>query len=140
MSAQSPTDATESTFYHPDLFVVPSDGSKPYLLGYQCESCSKIWFPRVDMCPNCWSKTKQITLSRTGKLYSFTTIRVGPKTIKPPYVIGYIDLPENLRIFAQIAIAPEKVKIGMDLEVTDGVIRLDNNDKPVVSYKFKAID
>lgn len=136
----SEQDTSETTFFHPDLFVVPTDGEKPYLLGYKCESCGKVWFPRLDTCPNCWSNTKQIKLSKTGKLYSYSVIHVGPKEIKAPYVIGYVDLPENLRVFAQIKIDQDKVKCGMDVEVTDGPIRLEENGTRVISYMFKPVD
>lgn len=130
----------ELSFYHPDLFVIPENGEKPYLLGYQCQSCGKIWFPKVIPCPNCWSEDiVQIGLSKVGKLYSYSTVHIGQKGIKTPYVIGYIDLPENVRVFAQLDINPAELIIGMDVEVSSGVIRVDANGNKTLSYKFKAI-
>ncbi len=131
----------ETIFFHPDLFVVPENSEAPYLIGYHCEGCGKVWFPKVEICPNCWSeKIGQNPLSKVGKLYSYSIIHVGQKGIKAPYVIGYVDMPENVRIFAQLEIDPAQLKIGMDLQVTSGIIRVDENGKPVLSYKFKPIE
>jgi benzoylsuccinyl-CoA thiolase BbsA subunit len=127
----------ENDFFHPDLLVMSNNNEAPYLLGFKCEKCSKIWFPKVERCPSCWNNIMhQIPLSRVGKLYSYSVIHIGQKGIKTPYVIGYVDLPENIRIFAQIDIDPKELKIDMDVEMTVGLIRV--IEKPVLSYKFKA--
>jgi len=141
MSEQVITDAKEPDFFHPDLFVVPTDGGAPYLLGYQCGDCGKVWFPKLDICPECWTGLKQIALSRTGKLYSYSIIHVGQRGIKSPYAVGYVDLMDNVRIYAQLAIPLEQIKLGMDVEVIEGVVRLDKNGDPaMVSYMFKAVE
>ncbi len=135
-----PATNQEYEFYHPDLFVMPENGAKPYLLGYLCQKCGKTWFPKAVPCPECWSEDIiQIPLSRVGKLYSYSTVHVGQKGIQTPYVIGYVDLPENVRVFAQLDMEPAELKIGMDVEVTAGVTRVDPNGVKTVSYKFKAV-
>ena len=141
MSGQPTTDTNEPVFFHPDLFVVPTDGKAPYLLGSKCDECGKVWFPKLELCPDCWSKLKQIPLSRTGKLYSYSIIHVGQRGIKSPYAIGYVDFPEDVRIYAQLAIPHDKIKSGMGVEVTQGVVRLDKNGNPIMlSYMFKAVE
>lgn len=141
MKGQPATDTSQPVFFHPDLFVIPTDGKAPYLLGSRCDECGKVWFPKLEVCPNCWSKLEQIPLSRTGKLYSYSIIHIGQKGIKSPYVIGYVDFPENVRVFAQIAIPHEKLRIGMGVEVIEGVVRLDKDGNPaMVSYMFKAVE
>lgn len=137
---EKPANVQEQIFFHPDLFAAPENGEKPCLWGYRCRGCGKTWFPKVVPCPDCWSEdVVQIALSKVGKLYSYSTIHVGQKGIKTPYVIGYVDLPENVRIFAQLDIDPAGLKIGMDVEVTSGVIRVDANGTKTMSYKFKAV-
>lgn len=141
MSGQPISEVNEPTFFHPDLFVVPSDGKPPYLLGYKCEECGKVWFPKIDICPECWTNLNQIALSRIGKLYSYSIIHVGQRGIKSPYAVGYVDFPENVRIYAQLAIPHEKIKLGMDVGVVDGVVRFDKNGNPtMISYMFKAVE
>ena len=140
MSGQPITETNEPVFFHPDLFVVPTDGKAPYLLGYTCEACKKTWFPKLDICPDCWADLKQISLSK-GKLYSYSIIHVGQRGIKSPYAVGYVDFPENVRIYAQLAIPHEKIKLGMDVEVVEGVVRIDKSGNPtVMSYMFKAVE
>ncbi|WP_206811708.1 Zn-ribbon domain-containing OB-fold protein [Paradesulfitobacterium ferrireducens] len=141
MSEQILVDASGPTFFHPDLFVVPADGEAPYLLGYKCEDCGKVWFPKLEICPECWTDLKQIRLSRTGKLYSYSIIHVGQRGIKAPYAVGYVDFPENVRIYAQLAIPHDQIKLGMDVEVVQGVVRMDKNGDPaMISYMFKAVE
>jgi uncharacterized OB-fold protein len=38
-------------------------------------------------------------LSRRGVLYSYTTMRAGAGTV----FVGYVDLPEKIRLFAELA-------------------------------------
>jgi len=41
----------EITFFHPDLLEIPEKGP-PYLKGYRCRGCDRIWFPKFTSCPN----------------------------------------------------------------------------------------
>ncbi|MDX9786139.1 MAG: OB-fold domain-containing protein [Desulfobacterales bacterium] len=127
-------------FFREDLLEVPTDGSPPYLKGYRCQKCGQLDFPKLDTCPNCWGKEYEMTpLSRKGILYSFTDIYVGSPRVKTPYIFGYIDLPENVRIFAQLEGEVETFRCGETVEVTTGVIGANNDGLPITSYKFKKI-
>ncbi|MDA8233349.1 MAG: OB-fold domain-containing protein [Clostridia bacterium] len=140
MSEKNAAVGEEVDFFHPDLFVVPENGEAPYLMGYKCENCGKVWFPKLELCPGCWSDLNQIKLSRQGTLYSYSVIHIGQPGIKTPYVVGYIDFPENVRIYGQLEIEPDKVKTGIPVEVISGVVRTDKVGNPkMISYKFKAI-
>ena len=142
MSGQPTTNTNDGpVFFHPDLFVVPTDGQAPYLLGYKCDDCGKIWFPKMEICPSCWTNLKQIPLSRTGVLYSYSIIHTGQRGIKAPYAVGYVDFPGDVRIYSQLAIPHEKIKLGMAVEVTEGVVRIDKSGNPVMrAYMFKAAE
>lgn len=129
------------TFFHPDLFEVPEDGSAPFLKGYRCKKCGQLDFPKLSPCPNCWGEEFEVVpLSRRGKLYSYTDIFVGPPGQATPYIIGYVDLPENLRIFAQLEGEVGTYQCDEEVELTSGAIRLNRDGLPVISYKFKKID
>lgn len=128
------------TFFHPDLLEVPDDGSPPYLKGWRCKKCGQIDFPKLDTCPNCWGQEYEMEpLSRKGILYSYTDIYVGPPNIKPPYVIGYVDMPEDLRIFAQLEGEVGTYQCGEEVELTTGEIGLNNDGVQITSYKFKKV-
>lgn len=127
------------TFFHPDLLEVPADG-KPYLKGYRCKACGQLDFPKLSLCPNCWGEEFEVVpLSRRGKLYSFSDIYVGQAGMKPPYVFGYVDLPENLRIFAQLEGPPNTFVCDEEVELTVGPIRDNRDGLPLVSYKFRKV-
>lgn len=129
------------TFYHPEIFEVP-DGEPPHLKGYKCKGCGKIWFPKFDPCPDCLAEEFDVVkLSRTGVLYSSTTMSiVSADMLKyAPLGIAYVDLPEGIRVFAQLEGDPESFEIGETLEVTSGPVRDNKDGKPIISYKFKHI-
>lgn len=125
------------TFFHPDLLEVPEDGTPPYLKGYKCKKCGQLEFPKLRPCPSCWGEEfEMVPLSRKGKLYSYTDIFIGQEGMATPYIFGYIDLPENLRIFAQLDGEPGTYKCDEDVELIVGTIRMNLDGLPIDSYKF----
>lgn len=130
----------ELTFFHPELLEVPQDGSPPYLKGYRCKKCGQLDFPKLSPCPNCWGEEfEMVPLSRRGKLYCATDIFIGQAGMQTPYIFGYIDLPENLRIFAQLEGELGSFKCDEQVELTVGAIRTNGDGVPITSYKFKKI-
>lgn len=126
------------TFFHPDLLEIPGDGRLPYLKGYRCKKCGQLDFPKLSPCPNCWGEDFEVVpLSRKGKLYSVSDIYIGQAGMKTPYVFGYIDLPENLRIFAQLEGDPGSFRCDEEVELTVGIVRLNADGLPLASYKFR---
>lgn len=128
------------TFYHPDLLEVPDDGSPPYLKGYQCKKCGQMDFPKLSPCPSCWGdEFVMVPLSRKGTLYSYADIYIGQPGLETPYIIGYIDLPENIRIFAMLDGEVESFNCDEEVELTIGPIRMNRDGLPITSYKFKKV-
>ncbi|GKT07433.1 Zn-ribbon domain-containing OB-fold protein [Desulforhabdus sp. TSK] len=129
------------TFFHPDLLEVPEDCSSPFLKGYRCKSCGQLDFPNLNPCPNCWGEEFEIVpLSRRGKLYSYADIFIGQPGLQTPYIIGYVDLPENLRIFAMLDGEVGSFQCGEEVELTVGEIRKNRDGLPILSYKFKKVN
>lgn len=134
--AANETDKADITFFHPDL-LEHQDGA-PYLKGYRCKSCGQLDFPKLSPCPNCWGEEfETVKLSTFGKLYSVTDIFIGQAGMQTPYIFGYIDLPENLRIFAQLEGEPGSFQCDEEVELTAGEIRKNGDGLPLISYKFK---
>ncbi len=128
------------TFFHPDLLEVPEDGSPPYLKGYKCKKCGQLDFPKLSPCPACWGEEfEMVPLSRKGILYSYADIYIGQSGMDTPYIVGYIDLPEKIRIFAQLDGEVETFKCDEEMEVTAGPIRMNQDGLPITSYKFKKV-
>ena len=134
---RKPEKEPDITFFHPDLLEIPEDGSPPYLKGYRCQKCCQLDFPKLSPCPSCWgTEFEVVPLSRKGKLYSYADIYVGQPGLETPYVIGYIDLPENIRIFAMLEGETESFKCDEEVELTVGTIRMNRDGLPITSYKF----
>jgi len=133
----------DTVFFHPDLLGVPNNGSLPYLKGYKCKKCGKLDFPKPVICTECWGEEFEVVpLSRRGKLYAFSELYVGPPGYgqELPYIIGYIDLPEGIRVFAQLEGKPGTYKCDDEVELTIGPIRKDEEGRTVISYKFKKVE
>lgn len=128
------------TFFHPDMLEIPADGAAPYLKGYRCKECGQLDFPKPDICYTCWGKEFDVVpLSRKGKLYSYADCYVGQGGMETPYIIGYIDLPEDLRIFALLEGQVKTYQCDEEVELTVGPIRNNKDGVPITTYKFKKI-
>ena len=83
---------------------------------------------------------EKIKLSSRGKLYSYSVVQVPPKRFLPPYTLGYIDLPEGVRVLGQMTtIDPAKLKLDMEVQAELGRIAIDEQGREVFSYKFKPL-
>ena len=78
------------------------------LTGSRCLSCGTVAFPPARGCQRCGHSTEQLELSRRGTVWGFTVQRFAPKS--PPYVVpeggfvpfavGYVELPEGVKVEA----------------------------------------
>lgn len=125
------------------VFTWPSD--EPCLIGNRCETCGEYFFPKVKSCqnPDCPDKSnvKEVPLSKTGKLWSYTIQHYKPP---PPYrgpvplIIGLMELPENLKVMGQLTNCKEgDLKIGMDMELVVEKLFEDEEGREVVTWKFR---
>jgi len=113
------------------LTAVPEAGSR--LHGSRCAGCAVAVYPADPACPRCGGPADPVALSDTGTLWTWTVQRYAPKS--PPYVVpdagfgpfavGYVELPDGVRVLAVLDVPPEDVTIGMPLRVGvgDGVPR-----------------
>lgn len=129
------------TFFHPDLLEVPADGGPAFLKAYRCRKCGQLDFPKLQRCPGCWGDSFEMQpLSRTGTLYSVTDVYIGQPGMQIPYTFGYVDLPEELRIFAQLEGETGSFQCDDLVELTVGPIRMNRDGEPMTSYKFRKQD
>ena len=118
-------------------FTLESGGA---LLANRCKSCGRVFFPRNHFCFSCLKgDMEDIVLSRKGKLYSYTIGHMPSMHFEPPYTVGYVDMPERVRVFAPLVIVEDKpLKLGMDMEIVIGKL-WQEEDKEVIGYKFKPV-
>ncbi|WP_405718482.1 OB-fold domain-containing protein [Streptomyces sp. NBC_01537] len=98
------------------------------LRGSRCAGCAVAVHPAEPVCPRCGGPAEPVVLSCTGTLWTWTVQRYAPKS--PPYVgpaagfepfaVGYVELPEGVRVLAVLDIRPEDAAIGMPLTITTG--------------------
>ena len=108
------------------------------LVGCKCKQCGQIFFPNREVCLNCSSRDlERANLGRKGKLYSFTIVHMPSEHFKPPYAVGWIELPEGIRIFSQIRRWQEHpLATGMDMELA--IEKLwDEEEKEIIGYIFR---
>jgi uncharacterized OB-fold protein len=88
------------------------------LIGQTCNDCGKSLFPRTGVCPACQSvNLADSEMPQRGVLYSWSVVHVAPKPWATPYVIGYVDLPNQVRVFSHIGGAPEDLRVDMPVRL-----------------------
>ena len=125
------------------LFHIPiSPEDQPHLLGGKCHACGEHSFPRRSICPSCRQegRVEEVALCSRGALYTYCVVNLLPEGFQEPYALGYVDLPEGVRIFAPLSTKDfGTLKIGMEMELVIEELSRDAAGRPIVCYKFKAM-
>ena len=116
-----------------------SPSERPCLIGKRCRDCGQYSIGNRIICANCHSEELEETpIGRKGILYSYSISRVVPMGFPSPLIIGLVDLPEGLRIWSQIETdSEESLRIGIDVEMTVGRVRLDEENNEIWGYRFR---
>lgn len=95
------------------------DRDQVHLLGSNCDSCGALAFPPRRVCASCGSANlRRVRLGGTGRLYTYAIVRQAPKEFATPYVIGYVDLDEGVRVFTRVITASEQdLRLGMRMSL-----------------------
>ncbi|MBK20379.1 MAG: hypothetical protein CMM52_16225 [Rhodospirillaceae bacterium] len=111
------------------------------LVGSECGECGKNVFPPTDVCPQCMSENlSSRKLSAQGKLYSWSVVHAAPKGWDLPFIAAYVDLPEEVRVFAHIVDAdPEALEMEMPVEARIAVLGSDESGTAIESYAFTPV-
>lgn len=73
------------------------------LVGSRCTRCRAVSWPSRALCQRCGSPDlQQLLFSPHGQLVTFTRVHVPRPGLPTPYVLGQVDLPEGVRIFAHL--------------------------------------
>lgn len=121
----------------------PSDPEDGDLVGSRCRRCGKVSFPKVLVCSQCFtdSQVEDIPLSKEGKLYTYSVIHVKHPRFGSPYVTGYVDLPEGVRVCARIIDCEPydlKLKLGGDVRLVVTPIH-EGEEAVVMGYAFRPV-
>jgi len=110
------------------------------MIANRCKSCGHVFFPKVESCLTCFGETlEELPLSQKGKLFAYTVVQMPASHFDPPYAVGYVDLPEGIRIFTPLTILEDKpFQVGMPMELIVDTLWYEN-DKAIFGYKFSPI-
>lgn len=125
----------EKIFLQPNMF-----NENMELLGSRCKSCGRLFFPSSHICFECGGEELEtVTLSKGGKLYTFTISYMPAAKFEAPFAVGLIDLPEGVRVFAPIKGWEKKpLKIGMDMRLVPETL-WEEDDKEVIGPSFQPV-
>jgi len=127
----------------PGLFEYPlPEGAKPALLGNYCKKCGRVFFPKRELCPDCFDEGDMMPkqLDSRGIIYSSTVVRIpSPAGLKPIYAYGYVDIPtDKIRLHTLLeGIDPASVAPGTEVELEIGPFMVNKQGQQVIGYKFK---
>jgi uncharacterized protein len=127
------------------LFTIPTaPEEQARLIASVCPACGEVLFPRRDSCANCQAENlRDITLSRKGRIYSFTTVMQKPGRYyqgEVPYTIGWVEFPEKVRVQGLFAEGDSSdLVIGMDAELVIGKVGVDEAGHEIVAHKFRPV-
>jgi uncharacterized protein len=128
------------------LFTWPA--AKPALLASRCQQCGIASFPAADSCMACSGQDVAIEeLPGRGTLWTWTVQQFMPKTpyrsdetaaTFKPYGVGYVELPGGVRVEGRLTENdPQKLRIGMAMEVVFEPYRTEDNGDQVINFFFK---
>jgi uncharacterized OB-fold protein len=80
---------------------------------------------------------ERVPLAGRGVLYSFSEVHIAPKDFKVPYLVGYVDFPNDVRVFAQLRGESQGFEIGDSVVPDIDVIRVQPDGTEVESYVFR---
>jgi uncharacterized OB-fold protein len=131
------------------LFTWPS--SSPALLASRCKACGIASFPVAESCMACSAQDVCVEeLPGRGTLWTWTVQRFMPKSpyssgetpeTFQPYGVGYVELAGGVRVEGRLTENnPEKLKIGMEMEVVFDTWRVDEDAEEVVSFFFRPVE
>ena len=102
----------------------------------------KTYFPPRDVDPeNGDTEFEIVNLPDTGKLITYTVIRVAPQQWGDlgPYAIGIAEMADGTRVMAQLADCDvDEVKIGMEVRIEFRRIQTESHEG-VLNYGYKFV-
>jgi len=131
------------------LFTWPA--AKPALLGSRCNDCGIVAFPVANACMACSGQDVSVEeLPGRGTLWTWTVQQFMPKTpyksnetaeTFTPYGVGYLELPGGVRVEGRLTENdPEKLHIGMEMDVVFEPYCHEENGDEVINFFFKPVE
>lgn len=140
MSAEAVHEVTGVPFKDGVFVTATETGGGPRLIGSRCGSCGALAFPRRMTCARCKEVGGQgeVRLGPSGSLYTYALVRQAPEQFPTPYLIGYVDFDEGVRVFTQIETDdPAALRLGQRMHLVIGELGHDAEGRPRLVYRFR---
>ena len=127
--------------FRPKEFEVTAEGDG-FLVGSRCGNCGAHFFPVRAACSGCLHNgLETVRFSTTATLYTFSVVRQSTPEFEVPYALGYVDLPEGVRVMTQLTgRAPEDYEIGMAMELVVEPFGADADGNETVGFRFRPME
>jgi uncharacterized OB-fold protein len=109
-----------------------------HLVGGRCPGCGAFYFPARSVCSRCLcGDVERVPLCSSGTLYTYTVIHQSLPQFETPYVLGYVDLDDNVRVAGQIVdVEADALQLGMRL-TTQVEPRKNADGEHVLWFRFR---
>ena len=133
-------DSARKSFRPVEFEVTP--GGAGFLLGSRCRSCGAHFFPVRAACAGCLSdELETVRFSPTATLYTYSVVRQSTPEFEVPYALGYVDLPEGVRVMTQLTgREPEAYELGMEMELVVEPFGVDEDCNEMAGYRFRPTE
>ena len=110
------------------------------LIGNRCEACDHSYFPPVEVCAECGSRSlAPVAFSGRGHVYSYATVYQAPAGFEDqaPYTVALVRLEEGPLVTAQLTdMDPGDVAIGDKVEMVTRKLR-EYGEAGLIVYGYK---
>lgn len=132
------TDVAGPRLVAPELVERRDD--RLHLRGGACRACGALSFPKADVCAECLSlDIESKALSSEGVLYAWSRVHMAPAHWNTPYALGYVDLPEGLRVLAHLDETQGAPRIGARMHLAEGRVGVASDGAVLTTYMFSPI-
>ena len=77
-------------------------------------------------------------IGRRGTLYACTVIHQAPEGFEAPFVVGYVDIGEGVRVFAHIENAMESHVLDGPVELTVAPLKAGADGAALLGPRYRA--
>jgi uncharacterized OB-fold protein len=71
-----------------------------------------------------------------GKLYSWTTVHVGPHRMHKPITLGYVDLDNGVRVFSHLSEKGQPLAINQSVRLSVARVGTEADGRPIETFVF----
>ena len=86
--------------------------------GYACPNCKWSDVYQTEICPRCYTPTKENLFPARGRIATFTVIRYPPEGFESqaPYVVALVDIENGPRVIGRVTANPDDLEVGKTVE------------------------